>query len=232
MNLPDILEMSSRSNHELGRQHGDMLAILLSAIAAFIIGVAFYSYFHLQRNNSNLESLQKAVSLLESPRDLPDFKMTNHLGNEFDNKNLSNIWSFIFFGFTHCPDVCPLTLSVLDQVSSLLDKNINSQTVLISVDPKRDHPENLKEYVKHFNSDMVGLTGSVEQIDLIAKNLGAIYSVQDNGDEDYLVDHSAHIFVIAPDGKLSALFSTPHDAKIIANDFKIISNVYNKKQKS
>lgn len=224
--------MRSRNNNKFKRQHGDTLAILLLAIAAFVIGVAFYSYFHLQRNNSNLDSLQKAVSLLESPRDLPEFMMTNHLGNEFDNKNLSNVWSFIFFGFTHCPDVCPLTLSVLDQVNSLLEKNIVSQTVLISVDPKRDHPENLKEYVKHFNSNIVGLTGSEEQIDLIAKNLGAIYSVQDDGDEDYLVDHSAHIFVIAPDGKLTALFSTPHDAKIIADDFKIISNAYNKKQES
>ena len=224
--------MRPRSKDKLRKQHGDTLAILLSAIAAFIIGAAFYSYFHLQRNNSNLEGLQKAVSLLESPRELPAFEMTNHRGTEFNNKDLNNIWSFIFFGFTHCPDVCPLTLSVLDQVSNLLDKNITSQTVLISVDPKRDRPEQLKEYVKHFNSDMVGVTGSVKQIDLITKNLGAIYSVQDDGDENYLVDHSAHIFVIAPDGKLTALFSTPHDANIIADDFKIISNAYNKKQRS
>ena len=222
--------MRSRSNNKLRKQKGN--TILLFAIAAFIIGVAFYSYFHLQQNNSNLKNLQKAVSLLESPRKLPDFKMTNHLGTEFDNKDLNNVWSFIFFGFTHCPDICPLTLSVLDQVSSLLNENITSQTILISVDPKRDRPEKLKEYVKHFNSNMIGLTGDVKQINLITKNLGAIYSVQDNGDEDYLVDHSAHIFVIAPDGKLTALFSTPHDAKIIADDFKIISNAYNKKQKS
>ena len=75
---------------------------------------------------------------------------------------------------------------------------------------------------------MVGLSGEKEQIDTLTQSVGAIYAIGDDTSENYLVDHSAHIFVAAPDGKMVALFSTPHDAKIIANDFKIISTLYEK----
>ncbi len=214
------------------QQHGSTSSIMLAAIAAFAIGIAVYAYQHIKKNSANIENLQKAVSLNENPRELPNFSMTNHLGSEFSNKDLNNKWSFIFFGFTHCPDVCPITLSVLDQASSKLEENIKSQTILISVDPKRDTPEKLKEYVSHFNHDMIGLTGSNEQLKSLTQSLGAIYSIPNDEDENYLVDHSAHIFVIAPDGKLTALFSTPHDANVIADDFKIINSAYNQKQKS
>ena len=137
----------------------------------------------------------------------------------------------VFFGFTNCPDVCPLTLSILGQVISKLRNNdANSlsvpRSIFISVDPKRDQPEKLKQYVEHFNDDMIGLTGSKEQIDSLTQSFGAIYAIADNSTDNYLVDHSAHIFVIAPDGKMVALFSTPHDAKIIANDFRTISALY------
>ena len=205
---------------------------ILFALAAFTIGIAFYSFQNMQRGSLNLENLQKAVSLLESPRALPTFSMTNHLGSKFTNQDLTGSWSFVFFGFTHCPDVCPLTLSTMSQASNMLSEEIKKQLVFISVDPNRDHPETLKDYVNHFSSNTIGLTGSKEQIDTLTESLGAIYAVPENKSGNYLVDHSAHIFVIAPNGKLAALFSTPHDAKIIANDFSIINAVYNKKYKS
>ena len=213
-------------------QQGRTIRILLFAIAAFTLGIAFYSSQYIFNGSANLDSLQKAVSLLEQPRELPTFKMTNQNGLEFSNKDLKNTWSFIFFGFTNCPDICPITLSVMDQVSGQLDKNISAQNIFISVDPERDKPEKIKEYVAHFNNKMVGLTGNEKQINTLTQNLGAIYSIQNSDTENYMVDHSAHIFVIAPNGKLAALFSTPHDVKTITDDFKIISQAYNLKQQS
>ncbi len=133
----------------------------------------------------------------------------------------------IFFGFTNCPDVCPLTLSALDQVANELESfGTLPRSIFISVDPRRDQPTKLKEYVEHFNHDMIGLTGSKEQIDSLTQSLGAIYAITDDSSDDYLVDHSAHVFVIAPDGKMVALFSAPHNAKVIADDFKIITALY------
>lgn len=210
-------------------QHGRSVNILLAAVAAFAIGIVFYNFQNSQSNSSSADNLQKATSLHSNPRVLPKFSLTDHLDSDFSNQNLVGSWDLIFFGFTNCPDVCPLTLSILDQVTNKLSgfKNI-PRSIFISVDPKRDQPEQLKQYVEHFNHDMVGLTGKKEQIDNLTQSIGAIYAIGKDTSENYLVDHSAHIFVIAPDGKMVALFSTPHDAEIIADDFKIISTLYEK----
>ena len=191
----------------------------------------FYSYQSAQINSISTDKLQKATSLHTNPRDLPKFSLTNHQNLPFYNKDLIGSWNLVFFGFTNCPDICPLTLSVLDQViKELKNTDTNSTTIprsiFISVDPQRDKPEKLKEYVEHFNHDMIGLTGSKEQIDSLTQSIGAVYAIADNSTDNYLVDHSAHIFVIAPDGKMTALFSTPHNVKIIVDDFKIISALY------
>jgi protein SCO1/2 len=212
-------------------QTGRSLNILLAIIAAFAIGVGFYTYSTTQKNIVSADHLQKATSLTTNPRELPTFSLTNHLNMPFSNKDLLGVWSFIFFGFTNCPDVCPLTLSIMDQVTrdlenSTTESKIIPRSIFISVDPKRDQPAKLKEYVEHFDHNMIGLTGSKEQIDNLTQSLGAIYAIANDTTDNYLVDHSAHIFVIAPDGKMVALFSTPHDAKIIASDFKIISKLY------
>lgn len=209
------------------QQYGRSLNILLAAIAAFAIGILFYNYQNSQ--SISADNLQKATSLQSSPRELPNFTLTNHLNTPFNNQDLIGSWSMIFFGFTNCPDVCPLTLNILDQVANELeDFSSSPRSIFISVDPKRDQPENLEKYVEHFNHDMVGLTGDKEQIDRLTQSVGAVYAIGDSSKDNYLVDHSAHIFVTAPDGKMVALFSTPHDAKVIANDFKIISALYEK----
>ncbi len=219
--------MNTSLMHKLSCQQGRSLNTLLIVIAAFAIGVAVYAYRGIQSHEVSVEALQKATSLQANPRKLPAFSLTNHLSGPFSNKDLEGDWNFIFFGFTNCPDVCPLTLSILDQVTNeLVSFDTHPRSIFISVDPKRDQPAKLKEYVEHFNHDMIGLTGNKEQIDNLTQSLGAIYAITNDASENYLVDHSAHIFVIAPDGKMVALFSTPHDAKVIANDFKIISALY------
>ncbi|QMU61346.1 MAG: SCO family protein [Gammaproteobacteria bacterium] len=209
-------------------QHGSSLNILLVAIATFAIGVAFYSYK--SSKTISVDNLQKATSLYSNPRELPKFSFTDHSNKTFSNKDLIGSWNLIFFGFTHCPDVCPLTLNILDQVSNKLENtNLTLRNLFISVDPKRDSPEKLKEYVEHFDHDMVGLTGDKQQIDTLTQSLGAIYAIADDSTENYLVDHSAHVFVVAPNGEMVALFSTPHDTEVIVEDFKIISALYEKK---
>ena len=219
--------MNTSLMHKPPYQHGRSLNTLLIVIAAFAIGVAVYAYRGMHDSEVSVNALQKATSLQANPRELPAFSLTNHLNAPFSNKDLKGTWNLIFFGFTNCPDVCPLTLSILDQVTNELENfDTLPRSIFISVDPKRDQPAKLKEYVEHFNQDMIGLTGSKEQIDRLTQSLGAIYAIANNSSDNYLVDHSAHIFVIAPDGKMVALFSTPHDAKVIADDFKIISALY------
>jgi len=207
------------------RQSGRSLNIMLAAVAAFAIGVVFYSYQ--SSKIISADDLQKATSLHTNPRSLPEFTLTDQSSKTFSNQDLIGSWNLVFFGFTNCPDVCPITLSILDQVSSKLeDANLTPRSIFISVDPKRDRPQKLKEYVEHFNHDMIGLTGEKQQIDKLTQSLGAIYAIANDTTGNYLVDHSAHVFVISPNGKMVALFSTPHDANIIASDFKILHALY------
>ncbi len=215
--------------HNRSHQHGRGLNILLAAIAAFAIGLAVYYFQDRLTNEASVDALQKAVSLHSDPRELPEFSLIDQRGVDFKNKDLKGNWNLIFFGFTNCPDVCPLTLNILNQTVVELEKfNTHPRNIFISVDPKRDQPNKLKEYVEHFSNKMIGLTGDKMQIDTLTRSLGAIYAIANDSTDNYLVDHGAHVFVIAPDGKMVALFSTPHDAKVIADDFKIISTLYKK----
>ena len=208
------------------KQGGRTSLFILFGLATFAAGLVLYYFSASEHRKGDLNNLKHATSLHTSPRVFPNFTLMDHRGQGFTNENLRNSWNFIFFGYTHCPDVCPLTLSTIDQVINNLTAQSKTavRAVFISVDPQRDTPEQLHEYVQHFNQDMVGLTGSDEELAKLTQALGVVYtSSVDNKNEDYLVDHSAHIFLVAPNGNLAALFSTPHETQIITDDFNILN---------
>ncbi len=138
---------------------------------------------------------------------------------------LKHRWSLLFFGFTHCPDVCPTTLGMLAQtekaLANLPDER-RPQIVLISVDPQRDTPQQLASYVKFFSPSFTGVTGTQDAIDDFARALGVPVAISPTDNGDYTVDHSAAIFLVDPDGAMRALFSTPHSPAIIADDYRRI----------
>lgn len=176
-------------------------------------------------------SLETTATVLSEPMILPDFKLTDTKGNQFTKQNLKKLWSFLFFGYTYCPDICPTTLSILTETESLLSKeNFESkrQYVFVSVDPGRDNIEHLNEYVTYFNPQFLGATGQESEIQTLIKPLGIRYqrSKEKRPEGQYLIDHSAAILLIDPDGNLRALITPPHDANNIANDFmKIVSSI-------
>ncbi len=153
--------------------------------------------------------------------------------------NLMRKWTFMFFGYTYCPDVCPIALVDLNDVyHNLAEKGdlieekfkVETQFVFVSVDPQRDTAEVLKDYIPHFNEVFIGITGKPEVIEGLARPMGVAYRRVPGEDEegDYLVDHSASFLLIDPLGRLRATFSPPHDPKQIADDFRKISSVYTK----
>lgn len=222
--------MNTRPEQHESSHLGNMTKLIVFGLAAFVIGVSLFTFLNPLISEKDLRNLRHATSLHHTPKIFPKFSLTDHNANKFSNENLNGLWNFIFFGFTHCPDVCPLTLSSIDQVINNianLDKPIPVQGIFISVDPNRDTAERLHTYVKHFNEKMVGLTGSDNEINLLTQALGVVYTTPiSKDDKNYLVDHSAHIFLVAPNGTLSALFSTPHEANTILENFKIISRYY------
>lgn len=175
--------------------------------------------------------LEAATALLDQAKPLPAFSLIDEHGRPFDNARLDGRWSFVFFGYTHCPDICPTTLSTLDAALKAAGERgdaASTQVVFVSVDPKRDKPETLKSYVKFFNPEFTGVTGSEQALTRLTRALGIIHTTlpNANGSGDYLVDHSASVLLIGPQGRLVALFSAPHHARTVARDFHELRRYY------
>ncbi len=128
----------------------------------------------------------------------------------------------IFFGYTHCPDVCPVALDVLKKTVSLLDDSEREkvQVIFISVDPERDTPEVAQRYAEYFDPGFIGLTGSHEELRKITKTYFAFYRKVGEG-KDYLVDHTAYIYLIDTEGVLKLIYpSRKQKPELIAEDIK------------
>lgn len=172
-------------------------------------------------------------TLLPSPKPLLDFTLVDHSGQPFTRDTLSGHWTFAFFGYTHCPDVCPTAMSMLVQVRRKLEASISSgelpDVVFFSVDPQRDTPEQLARFVPYFHPEFRGVTGDMEQIERVTRQIGILHARAENGDENdenYLVDHSAAITLFDPAGKFHAVFGVPHDPDLIARDFLAVKQFY------
>ncbi|MFZ5721399.1 MAG: SCO family protein [Pseudomonadota bacterium] len=151
------------------------------------------------------------------------FQLVDTTGATVDQDLLKGKWSVVFFGFTHCPDICPTTLFELAQVEPALGARAeNFQAVLISVDPQRDTPEQMRAYVANpaFPKRLVGLTGTPAQVDAAAKAYKVFYQKAGEG-EDYTVNHASYSYLMSPAGRFVCVLPyelTPEQtaAKIVA----------------
>ena len=164
-------------------------------------------------------------TVLPSAMDLPQFNLTQHNGTRFTRDELIGSWNLIFFGFTHCPDICPATLTQLAIAKSQLTAEgyETPNIVLVSVDPERDTSDKMAEYLGHFGSDISGLTGSTEEILKLTKALGIFFAKSTNPNGEYSVDHSAAILLIDPNAKWHALFQAPHKIEYFVRDIPILT---------
>ena len=168
-------------------------------------------------------ALHASTALFGEERTLPDFALTDHTGRAYTRRNLTENWTLLFFGYTHCPDICPITLTImsasLDAVAALGGKA--PRVVFVSVDPERDTPGNLRGYVTVFRDDFLGVTGPHEELQKLTRALGVAYARDGDGPE-YLVEHSAALLLVNPDGKLQAVFGPPHEPDAVARDIVAI----------
>lgn len=133
-------------------------------------------------------------------------------------------WVIIFVGYMTCPDVCPVTLAYLNkEYSNLLENRDAAQVVFLSLDPERDKPELVKQYLANFNQDFVGLIGTREVIDQTTDSIGAFYDIHPvKSALKYTVDHTADIFLINPSGKLAAVYRSPHKPGDLTEDLRTL----------
>lgn len=163
---------------------------------------------------------------------LQPFELTDHNNKVFNEKNFLDKWSFVFFGYTSCPDICPATLYVLKSVHGLLVDETGEvpddmQVVFISVDPARDSHEKLADYITYFNKDFIGTTADKIKIDNVTQQFGAGYIADpETSPGNYNVSHTSAIFLVDPFGRLVATFSQPHQAPTITAQYKQIRKYF------
>lgn len=137
------------------------------------------------------------------------FTLVDHTGREVTDETFHGRYALIYFGYTFCPDVCPATLQIVTAaLDSLGDKADKIQPVFITVDPERDTVEQMSTYVGYFGDDMIGLTGSVEQVDEVARAYRVYYArAEDPSTTEYLMDHTSILYLMGPDGAFVKHFS-------------------------
>jgi len=199
------------------------------ALAAMLAGVWLADIYREHGSRAVLLPNQ-VITLFPDPKPLTAFALTDHKNRVFDLASLKGKWSFLFFGFTHCPDICPTTLAVLARARDNIAKNTvgaeDIQFVFISVDPNRDTASKLGQYVNYFDTSFLGVTGNDAQIGNLAGQLGAAYQVAIKpGMENYPVYHSAAVFLLDPRARYHAVFTPPHDAEAIGKRFKVVQEL-------
>ena len=163
-------------------------------------------------------------------RVLPEFTLTAHDGTPFDHASLKDQWTLVFFGYTHCPDVCPITLGALNTMLEHVESDVAKEklkVVFVSVDPERDSLERLAQYVPFFNPEFVGATGDPRELEKFATSLGAVYILRPpEADGSYMVDHSSRLLLIGPDARFTAVMSDQTAPAVLAADLSTIVDAY------
>lgn len=203
--------------------------VALVALAAGMLG--FYKSFYLAQPEHAL--------YYQQARELKPFQLTDHQGNAFTNEQVKGQWSWVFFGYTSCPDVCPTTLQALNFIYEDLTAIADNQVLLVSVDPQRDSQEKLSQYIAYFNREFKALRADHGVLFPFARNMGLMYAITDSESDgqsgEYLVDHSASIVLINPEGKIAAIFKPEQelgqvpsiDGKKLISDFEKIVRLHN-----
>ncbi len=168
----------------------------------------------------------KSLKLFPQGKSFSGFQLTSNKNKAWDMNNFKGSYSVVFFGFANCPDICPTTLLDMQKIDKKLKqmgKN-SPRFIFISVDPDRDTPEVLDEYINFFNPEFYALTGDAPNILSLASQLGVAYKVADHqpGDLVYDVDHASALFIINPEGERIGLFTAPHDFESITQDLSIL----------
>ena len=154
------------------------------------------------------------VALLSIRYPLSEFELIDHRGNSFTRVNLEGHWNILFFGYTHCPDICPITLQTLSDSIPLFEKDPSlgmPKIVFVSIDPKNDEVHRLREYVDFFHPSIIGITGSSLSITAFTSDIGAMFNKHDVGTtKDPLFSHSSSLFLVDPMGRLAATIDPPN----------------------
>ena len=182
---------------------GGFIALILGLFVASLIA---------PKQLSKEEFMGLGYYPLASHRQVAQFNLLDENANQFDQQDLLGNWSLLFFGYTHCPDICPVTLARLNETMRSVEEDLAERVrvILVTVDPERDTPEILKAYVGAFNTSFRGLSGEFDQVVVLATQLNIAFGkVPGTEPGTYQVDHSGSIAVVNPLGQYVGFIKSP-----------------------
>jgi protein SCO1/2 len=204
----------------------------IGTIILFLSGVALLIVASITLSPPQKTVPQELIAVLR-PHATPllPFTLTDQNGDLYTEQQLKGKWSFFFFGYTYCPDICPTTLSTLKLMINELKKDPNTasdmQIIFVSVDPDRDTPELLARYMEYFGPEFTGMTGFPNNLYDLAKQFGAAYIKEaETAPGIYLVSHTSSIFLVDPQVRVVASFSPPHNHETITSQYRQIRELF------
>ncbi|MDG0995749.1 MAG: SCO family protein [Gammaproteobacteria bacterium] len=206
---------------------------IVIALVVLSIPLGLGVYFANKSDPTDIPELINASYLLNQEVAIADFNLIDHNQQAFTAEQIKDEWTFWFFGFTHCPDICPFTMATLTAVMQTLkeEHGIDAvRSVFVSVDPIRDTPERMKVYLETFGSQVIGVSSAGPELDRFIKNMGIVAKLPEaiDANADYDVMHSSSIYLIAPNNAIAALLRTPHSVNDIVYNFQQVHSNYSK----
>jgi protein SCO1 len=199
-----------------------VVVLILFALIALALGIGV-NRWAIEKHKINLPAAGTPITQTHA---LPEFNLIDGSGHPFTRHSLEGHYSFLFFGYTHCQGICPMTMNMLAQLYIQLKKEKLPlpHIVFITLDPKRDNRHVVGNYVKAFNPAFKGVTGPLVGIQQLSKQMGVVYLNQQSKlkDKNYQIDHSGTLYLINPAAQLIAVFSPPHEKDTIAQDYKTL----------
>lgn len=205
---------------------------LITIIGLLAFGALIAGLFTAQSvHNKAIDVRKFHGTFLNKPRKILPFALTGIDNKPFNNTSLKGHWTMVFFGFTNCGSICPTTMAELGKMYRLLQRKGTQElphVVMISVDPDRDNADKLTQYVKAFDPHFYGASGDENSINAMTQEMGIAYSkIALSGDDDpqhYDIEHTGTVILLNPKGQLSAFFTMPHYASLLAKDYLLLAS--------
>ena len=206
---------------------------IVIALLALSIPLVLGIYFANKNDPMVSPELINASYLLDQQVAIADFNLIDQNKQAFTAEQIKGEWTFWFFGFTHCPDICPFAMGTLSAVMQTLKQEHdidNIRIVFVSVDPLRDTPERMKSYLETFGNEVIGVSSTEPELATFIKNMGIVAKLPKavNANDNYNVMHSSSIYLIAPNNAIAALLRTPHSVDDIVYNFQQVHSNYSK----
>lgn len=192
---------------------------ILAAIVALVLGLTVYRVLSGPDQGDQTALVDAGIILLPQSRTVPDLSLTDQDAQPLSLSQLKGKWTVLFFGYTFCPDICPTTLAQLRQIKSELPSEAvdKMRIVLVSVDPDRDTPQQLKQYLGYFDKQFIGLRAPVDTLQKLANAVSIPYIPADTSKPGYTVDHSGNLALLGPDGTQRGFIRAPlNSQKLVA----------------